>query len=57
MNKIEQMQVLAHEPLTTDVYKVILQGDLVSQITQPGQFLQIKIAGKYLRRARCAHRR
>lgn len=35
--------------LTSNVYKMILAGD-VSDITAPGQFINIKLEGKYLRR-------
>lgn len=36
-------------PLNETVYKMILTGD-TSQITSPGQFINIKISDKYLRR-------
>lgn len=36
-------------PLTKDVFKMILEGD-TSRITAPGQFINIKLTGKYLRR-------
>ena len=36
-------------PLTKDVYKMVLTGD-VSDITSPGQFINIKLDGLYLRR-------
>ena len=36
-------------PLNETVYKMILSGD-TSKITSPGQFINIKIADKYLRR-------
>lgn len=36
-------------PLTADVYKMRLVGD-VSDITKPGQFINIKLDGLYLRR-------
>lgn len=36
-------------PLTDNVYKMRLMGD-VSEITKPGQFINIKLNGKYLRR-------
>ena len=42
-------KILTNESLTKDVYKMTLQGD-VSQITSPGQFVNIKIDGLYLRR-------
>ena len=36
-------------PLTATVYQMVLQGD-TSAITAPGQFINIQLAGKYLRR-------
>lgn len=41
--------ILLNEPLTNDVYKMILKGDTKS-ITAPGQFINIQLDGKYLRR-------
>lgn len=41
--------ILLNEPLTNDVYKMILKGDTQS-ITTPGQFINIQLDGKYLRR-------
>ena len=41
--------VLSNEPLTRDVYRMVLEGD--SQwITRPGQFVNIELDGFYLRR-------
>ena len=41
--------VLSNEPLTRDVYRMVLEGD--SQwITRPGQFVNIELEGFYLRR-------
>ena len=41
--------VLSNEPLTKDVYRMVLEGD--SQwITRPGQFVNIELVGFYLRR-------
>ena len=41
--------VLSNEPLTKDVYRMVLEGD--SQwITRPGQFVNIELEGFYLRR-------
>ena len=36
-------------PLTENVYKMVLRGD-ASAITAPGQFINIQLSGKYLRR-------
>ena len=35
--------------LTADVYRMVMAGD-TSAITAPGQFVNIKLAGKFLRR-------
>ena len=43
------MTVLQNRPLTKDVYELILRGD-TSEITKPGQFVNLKISGLYLRR-------
>ena len=42
-------KVIKNEPLTTNVYLMELQGD-TSSITAPGQFVNIKLDGLYLRR-------
>ncbi len=41
--------ILSNTPLTGNVYKMVLQGD-TSAITAPGQFVNIKLEGLYLRR-------
>ena len=41
--------ILDNTPLTANVYKMRLQGD-VSQITAPGQFVNIRLDGMFLRR-------
>lgn len=41
--------VCQNDPLTENVYKMILKGD-TSEITAPGQFVNIRIDGLYLRR-------
>ena len=43
------LKVTENIPLTSNVYKMILQGD-VSEVTRPGQFINIKLDGFYLRR-------
>ena len=43
------LTVEGNAPLTKDVYKMTLYGDC-SDITAPGQFINIKIDGLYLRR-------
>ncbi len=42
-------KILKNEPLTKDIYEMILEGE-TSQITAPGQFLNILLEGFYLRR-------
>ena len=47
--KQEIYQITENTPLTSNVYRMCLIGD-VSEITRPGQFINIKLDGKYLRR-------
>ena len=42
-------QILSNKALTDSVYKMVLAGD-TSAITAPGQFVNIQLAGKFLRR-------
>ena len=42
-------EIVENKPLTDCVYKMVLRGD-VSAITAPGQFVNIKLEGLYLRR-------
>ncbi len=42
-------QITENTPLTSNVYRMQLSGD-VSDITVPGQFINIKLDGNYLRR-------
>lgn len=42
-------KILLNEPLTKDVYKMLLAGD-TQYFTAPGQFVNISLDGKYLRR-------
>ncbi len=42
-------KITQNTPLTQTVFKMVLEGD-VSQITAPGQFVNIKLDGLYLRR-------
>ena len=42
-------QIIENRPLTQTVYRMVLKGD-VSAITAPGQFVNIKLNGLYLRR-------
>ena len=41
--------IVSNEPLTDSVYKMVLTGD-TSAITAPGQFVNIRLEGLYLRR-------
>ena len=41
--------IVENTPLTENVYKMVLKGD-VSDITAPGQFVNIKLDGLFLRR-------
>ncbi len=43
------LTITENRPLTQSVYQMRLEGD-VSAITGPGQFINIKLEGKYLRR-------
>lgn len=42
-------KVLSNEKLAKNTYKMVLEGD-TSAVTASGQFINIKLAGKYLRR-------
>ena len=42
-------KIIENTPLTDCVYRMVLQGD-ISAITTPGQFVNIKLDGLYLRR-------
>lgn len=49
MYKKNVYKVLSNEPLTKGVYRMVLQGD-TQYITAPGQFINIELEGKFLRR-------
>ena len=42
-------EIIENIPLTRDIYRMKLRGDL-TQITRPGQFVNIRLSGLYLRR-------
>ncbi|MFJ7830012.1 dihydroorotate dehydrogenase electron transfer subunit [Peribacillus sp. NPDC097284] len=42
MIKKETMKVLTHKELAPSIFELTLQGELVSEMKQPGQFVQIK---------------
>ncbi|MGR9050230.1 dihydroorotate dehydrogenase electron transfer subunit [Halobacillus faecis] len=48
--KNERMTILKHEKLARDTHLLMLEGDLVKDIEDPGQFVHVKIDGFYLRR-------
>ena len=47
--KQSKFNIISNEPLTKDVYKMVLTGD-TSDITKCGQFVNIALSGLYLRR-------
>ena len=49
MYKQNNYQILSNVALTNDVYKMVLGGD-TRYITAPGQFINIRLEGKFLRR-------
>ena len=49
MMKQSNFTILTNQALTPGVYKMTLEGD-TSAITAPGQFVNIRLAGKFLRR-------
>ena len=46
--------ILKNECIAPSVYKMVLKGD-ISDITMPGQFINIKLDGFYLRRPISVH--
>ena len=42
-------KIVANEPLTSDVWRMVLEGD-TQWISRPGQFVNIELEGLYLRR-------
>lgn len=49
MYKQNNYQIISNVALTNDVYKMVLEGD-TRYITAPGQFINIRLEGKFLRR-------
>ncbi len=47
--KQQLMTVISNEKIAKDIMKMVLKGD-TSSLTKPGQFINIKLEGKYLRR-------
>lgn len=44
-----EFKILTNEPLTGDIFRMTLDGD-TSDIKRPGQFVEISVPGRYLRR-------
>ena len=44
-----EFKVLSNEMIAQDIFRMTLDGD-TADITKPGQFVEIKIPGRYLRR-------
>ena len=42
-------EIISNECIAADIYKMVLSGD-TSEFTEPGQFLNVKLEGFYLRR-------
>ena len=49
MDKRDLYKIRSNEPLTASVWRMVLEGD-TQWITRPGQFVNIELAGRYLRR-------
>ncbi len=43
------VKILSNESIAKDIMKMVIEGD-TSSLTKPGQFINIKLSGKYLRR-------
>ncbi|GAY76517.1 dihydroorotate dehydrogenase electron transfer subunit [Sporolactobacillus inulinus] len=42
----EDMRVMTHEEIADHIFELKLQGQMVQQITEPGQFVHVRISGK-----------
>ena len=49
MYKEDNYKILSNEKIARDIYKMVLEGD-TQYITAPGQFINIRLEGKFLRR-------
>ena len=38
----EEMRVVAHREIALNIFELVLEGHLVEQITEPGQFVHIR---------------
>lgn len=43
MKKIEEMKIISHKQIAENIFQLILQGKLVSEIERPGQFVHMKV--------------
>lgn len=43
MRKQEKMSIVSHQEIASDIFELILQGDLVSTMLQAGQFVNVKV--------------
>lgn len=48
--KREWMTILEHDGVAKDTYRLVLEGEISSEIRDPGQFVHLMIDGFYLRR-------
>ena len=47
MSKLGLMEVVSNEPLAKDVHKMVIRGEIADAITNPGQFMNIKLEDGY----------
>ena len=47
--KQSYFEIISNRPLTSSVYEMVMRGD-TSHVTRPGQFVNIKLSGFFLRR-------
>jgi len=43
LKKIEEMKIISHKQIAENIFQLILQGKLVSEIERPGQFVHMKV--------------
>lgn len=58
MNKQGIMKIISNQPLTSDVYEMVLEGNIASSVKASGQFINIKLDDgqtTYLRRPMSIH--
>ena len=49
MYKQNIYKIVSNKPLTANVFEMVLSGD-TQYITAPGQFINVQVSGKFLRR-------